>query len=564
VAAVVAYAFVTAPAERLDLEPPTSPLVRFGAVHVHTTRSDGALTPDAAAAEARRAGLSFLVLADHGDATLPPLEPRYIDGVLLIDAVELSVVEGHVLAFGLPGPAPYRLGGDAHDVIEDVHRLGGFAVVAHPDSPRADLRWRATTGSGRTSGFDLAGADGLEWINADSEWRDDGTLRVLQTLLTMPIRPSESLARVMSRPVQTLRRWDQLTRRRPVLALGGSDAHRAYGPVFGAMAQGVRLAAPPSGDAARDAAAIIDALRGGRTWTVITGFADPVTATLTASVAGSGPTAAASAEMGGRLAFVDGEPLTIRASLEGAAGARLSLWHDEQEVANGQGSVTLHTRASPGAYRAEATLGGAAMPWIITNPVYLLPPVAPEPPAPPPPPDELVLALTPGANWSVEHGPSSSGDVSAGPGRVPGVVFDYHVGTERPGLEYAAAAYSLGDGLESFDRLEVTISATAPMRVLVQFRLPGGRDGERWSRSVYVDPSPRPVTVRMSDVTPVGFQANRRPVVARVKSILFVVDTLNTPPGTSGRITLGQVRLARAASASGAGGQQQVGRAGQK
>jgi hypothetical protein len=68
----------------------------------------------------------------------------------------------------------------------------------------------------------------------------------------------------------------------------------------------------------------------------------------------------------------------------------------------------------------------------------------------------------------------------------------------------------------------------------------------------------------MTDVTPVGFQANRRPVVARVKSILFVVDTLNTPPGTSGRITLDRVRLARAAGGSGAGGQQQVGRAGQK
>jgi hypothetical protein len=256
--------------------------------------------------------------------------------------------------------------------------------------------------------------------------------------------------------------------------------------------------------------------------------------------------------------------MTIRAALEGAAGARVSLWHDEQEIANGQGSVTFRTSASPGAYRAEATLGGAAMPWIITNPVYLLPPVAPEPPAPAPPPDELVLALAPGPNWSIEHGPSSSGTVTPAPGRTPGVAFEYRVGTERPGLEYAAAAYSLGDGLESFDRLEMTISASAPMRVLVQFRLPGGRDGERWSRSVYVDPSPRPVTVRMTDVTPVGFQANRRPVVARVKSILFVVDTLNTPPGTSGRITLDRVRLARAAGGSGAGGQQQVGRAGQK
>jgi hypothetical protein len=103
----------------------------------------------------------------------------------------------------------------------------------------------------------------------------------------------------------------------------------------------------------------------------------------------------------------------------------------------------------------------------------------------------------------------------------------------------------MGVGLESFDRVEFIGSASAPMRVLVQFRLPGGADGERWSRSVYLDPTPRPITVRMTDVTPVGFQATRRPVVARVKSILFVVDTLNTAPGSTGEVTLRDVRLAR-------------------
>jgi hypothetical protein len=54
-------------------------------------------------------------------------------------------------------------------------------------------------------------------------------------------------------------------------------------------------------------------------------------------------------------------------------------------------------------------------------------------------------------------------------------------------------------------------------------------------------------------------------VVARVKSILFVLDTLNTAPGTSGEVRLKDVRLARGKQAlSGPNREQQVRRPGQK
>ena len=124
----------------------------------------------------------------------------------------------------------------------------------------------------------------------------------------------------------------------------------------------------------------------------------------------------------------------------------------------------------------------------------------------------------------------------------------------------------MGDGAASFDRIEFTASAASPMRLSVQFRLPGGHDGERWGHSVYLDTTPRPITVRMVDVSPQGFSAARRPVVARIKSILFVVDTLNTAPGTTGAVQLSNIRLVRTAdpATSGANGQQQVERSGQE
>jgi hypothetical protein len=81
------------------------------------------------------------------------------------------------------------------------------------------------------------------------------------------------------------------------------------------------------------------------------------------------------------------------------------------------------------------------------------------------------------------------------------------------------------------------------MRVSVQVRLPGGSQGQRWRRSIYLDRTPRDVIVRLTDMEPAGETTTLRPIVARIQSLLFVVDTLNTAPGMSGTIWLRDVRL---------------------
>ena len=133
--------------------PPRADLVA-GAYHVHSLRSDGSGSIDAIAAAAARAGLRFVILTDHGDATRAPDPPAYRHGVLCIDAVEVSSDGGHVVALNLQSASPYPLAGETRDVIEDIHRLGGWAVAAHPDSPRPELalarrrRRRSTASSG--------------------------------------------------------------------------------------------------------------------------------------------------------------------------------------------------------------------------------------------------------------------------------------------------------------------------------------------------------------------------------------------------------------------------------
>ena len=175
---------------------PARPHLR-GAYHVHSTVSDGSGTPDAIARAAVASGLDFVILTDHGDGTRAVQPPRYVDGVLCIDAVEINTSDGHVVALGMR-PSSYPLAGPAVAVVEDIHRLGGMAIAAHPDSPRESLRWLDWS----------VPVDGVEWLNADSEWRDEFAIALGRMLVTYRLGPAQTLAALLDRPVQTLGRWD--------------------------------------------------------------------------------------------------------------------------------------------------------------------------------------------------------------------------------------------------------------------------------------------------------------------------------------------------------------------
>ena len=189
-----------------------------GAYHVHSTVSDGTGSIDEIAAAAARAGLQFVILTDHGDGTRVPGPPSYRSGVLCIEAVEVNTTGGHLVALGA-SPSPYPLAGTPQAVLEDVHRLGGMGIAAHPESPRASLRW---------SGWDVP-LDGIEWLNADSEWRDELLESLGRLMLTYALRPAETLTAALDRPDSVLARWDAATASARVVGLAGADAHARLG-----------------------------------------------------------------------------------------------------------------------------------------------------------------------------------------------------------------------------------------------------------------------------------------------------------------------------------------------
>jgi len=100
-AAVAFWILSTLPPSAVRLSPSLPATRVTGAYHVHSVRSDGTGTPDEIARAAQSAGLQFVILTDHGDGTRPPDPPAYIDGVLVLDGVEISTDQGHYVAIDI-------------------------------------------------------------------------------------------------------------------------------------------------------------------------------------------------------------------------------------------------------------------------------------------------------------------------------------------------------------------------------------------------------------------------------------------------------------------------------
>jgi hypothetical protein len=543
-AAVVVYSAFSLPFVRRELPALVDASVR-GAIHIHSNRSDGRSAPDAIAEAAARAGLEFIVLTDHGDGTRPPDPPAYRSGVLVLDGVEVSTSQGHYLAIGLPGPAPYPLGGEARAVVEDVARLGGFGIVAHPDSPKAELRWTS---------WDTP-FDGLEIVNLDTSWRLramrgswQSRLKLFDALTSYPIRPVETIADLVSTTTEVLDRWGQVTKTRRVVAVPGTDAHArlalvdvepvtnrftlplpGYEPALAAMSLYVKPDQGFSGNAAVDAAALVNGLRAGHAFIVIDGLASPASFEFTAA------NAAGVAQQGDELP--DAGALTLQVRSNAPTSFTASIWRDNTLLGAGhrEPDFELEVPAGPAVYRVEirATDRPGAPLWLISNPIYVRAPQRGEAPGSETPVQDS-RPLFDGRDagmWRVERGglpASPQGAISVLGSRE--LEFQFKPGAgDVPIDEPIAVVAAVPGGVAPADRVTFTIRSDRPRRVSVQLRthVPGAPE-EKWQRSVYVDTDARVHTVRFDELLPVGDTPHRHPTIPTILNVLFVVENVRS------------------------------------
>jgi hypothetical protein len=539
----------TRPAARFTIAPVA--LAR-GVIHVHTSRSDGSGTVDEVAAAAAAAGLGFVILSDHGDGTGLPLVPAYRSGVLVIDGVEISTDGGHYVALGL-GQAPYRLAGEAADVAADVRRLGGFGFAAHPDSPRAALAWRAWE----------APIDGLEWFNLDSEWRDEGTPRLARALIGYPLRPVASVGLLVGDGGRLLRRWAGMAASRRVLGIAAVDAHArlgteggfdgawinlrapGYETLFATAQVGVELDAKPTGDAVRDAAALLAALGEGRFFSAITTRAPLGRLVFRAERGG------VRARMG---QFLGGSgPPVVTVEADAPRGVVTRIVCDGRTITQTLGDTFSRVLDEEGVRACQAVLGwpgssaDAFVVWAISNPIYFRAGDA-EPDAVPPVAARGEVLAAAASSWGVEHAPGSTARVErlapapADPHPATPVRLDYALAPGARASQYAALVSSDIGTLSWARWLRLTLSADRPMRVSLQVREPSAASApRRWQHSLVIGPEPSTHIVAIADLAPIA-PAVGPPPVTQVRSILLVVDTVNTPPGRRGQVVVHEIR----------------------
>src|SRR5688572_30787556 len=292
---------------------------------------------------AAKAGVDVVLLTDHDTlAARDHGQEGWHGDVLLLVGEEVTPDENHYLAFGID-KVIRKSGRSPAEVCAAVEAQGGFGFAAHPFSKGSKLFKR------RGIPFrDLECLKGLElWSFVNDTGQSIERWRDVVKFLVAPNRYVEHP------PAHNVRTWDELCRKRPVVAIGGLDAHQvglrvgrwvplrlmSYKRTFRHIRTHVLVDGEPSRES------VFGALREGRCYIAMDSLAPA---------------------RGFRFER-DGDRLVVSTPRP----ARLRLMRDGEEVASAEGDRLEFTPDAPGVHRAEAYLHahGRERTWILSNPI---------------------------------------------------------------------------------------------------------------------------------------------------------------------------------------------------
>lgn len=343
------------------------PFVYPGALHIHTSYSDGAGSFPEVIAAARSAGLRWIIVTDH-DTLAGRGYAGWHDGLLVIVGHEITPPRNHFLALGLDEVIDSTL--PPQQFVDEVYARGGFGIIAHPDervvnSFKDNYRWDDWTidGPRQRAGRPV----GIELWNLMSDWGESltRTNRFLHYFV-----PALGLR---GPTPATLAWWDRLNMLgRHTFGVFGVDAHAfrhrvpwgeievfPYRWMFGTLTNYLLLDRPLSADHEVATHQVYAALGEGRSYAVN-------------RLDGAAPAIIFTARRGaehytmGDTTEIEPGPLLFAADVGRDAYVRL--------IADGEvltsGVRRLRQSVAEGAvYRLEAYVGGK--PWLFTNPIYV-------------------------------------------------------------------------------------------------------------------------------------------------------------------------------------------------
>ena len=344
-------------------------------LHMHTRYSDGAGNHRDIARAALKSGLDAVVVTDHN--VLVDGAQGYVgEGrrkMLILTGEEVHdrnrvPQKDHMLILGA-GQELAALAEDPASLVKAAAKAGGVSFIAHLHDPAApafgepDISWE---------NWSVTNYTGIELWNGLSELKS-----LLSTRLHGIFYAFFPALLAHGPPPAALQQWDRLLRERPIVAIGGSDAHALdmrLGPLrrivypyeyhFASINTHVLVSDGLTGDAVSDGRRIYAALAAGRCFV---GYDLPASARGFRFAAHGAETEAI---MGDEIAGKGGVILQTRLP----SFAEIAVIHDGRLVQRAAHAQALTYMASePGVYRIEAHRRylGRRRGWIFSNPIYV-------------------------------------------------------------------------------------------------------------------------------------------------------------------------------------------------
>jgi hypothetical protein len=249
-------------------------------------------------------------------------------------------------------------------------------------------------------------------------------------------------------------------------------------------------------------------------------------------------------------------PVVLTVEADAPADALIRIACDGRTVTQATAASTFSRILDPAeaGHACQAVVGWPGpsadrfVTWAVTNPIYFRsedPPPAGAGAAAAPARSEALAAAP--ASWGVEHAANAEarvepGDVAEASGGGAPIRLAYALAPGARASQYAALVTSDVGALSWAGWLRLRLSADRPMRVSLQLREPtGGGGARRWQRTLVVGPEPGTHRVPLAAFRPIDDASGPVPVT-RVRSVLLVVDTTNTPPGQKGSVTVHEIR----------------------
>ncbi len=207
-----------------------------GAIHIHSTFSDGTGTVEEIAKYANEVNLDFIILTDHNTllARDKGLE-KWFDNTMVIVGYEINDKNNrnHYLVMGLEElVGTFRvlpngeLGNNlpAEEYVTEIKKKGGVGFIAHPFEKRNKYPehpaypWTAW----RSKDY-----DGIEIWNHMSEWVEGLNDNNKVQRFLHPLKSIEAPDK------EAVKKWDEVNKERKVTAIGSVDAHAHKQNVMG-------------------------------------------------------------------------------------------------------------------------------------------------------------------------------------------------------------------------------------------------------------------------------------------------------------------------------------------